>query len=113
MAGQAIIGALRVDLTMDTASFQKGVTTAQRDAQTLGKRLEGFGKKVGSFGNAMSVGITLPFAALMKSAIPAAIELRNALGQVEAALKSMGPVAGRTSAAASGQREGAPGSVHL
>jgi hypothetical protein len=103
MPGQAVIGALRVDLTLDTASFQRGVTHADKQTKALGKRLEGFGTSVGKVGAAMSVGITLPFAALMKTAIPAAIESRNALGQVEAALKSMGPVAQRTSEQLQGQ----------
>ena len=92
-----VIGALRVDLGLSTASFRKDADAAARDAEKLGKRIQGIGLGIAGAGAAITAGISLPFAELMKSAIPAATESAQAVGQVNAALSSMGPLAGRTS----------------
>jgi hypothetical protein len=92
----ALIGALRVSLSLETAAFEKGADYAQKQAAALGKRMQSMGDKLTGIGTKMSVGLTAPFAALLSTAIPAAIESREALGQVNAALASMGPVAGKT-----------------
>lgn len=92
--GALVIGAIRIDLGLETTAFTKGATQAQREAQALAKRMEAIGTKMTSVGVVMSAGITAPFAALVASAVPAAKESAQALGQVEAALKSMGEAAG-------------------
>jgi hypothetical protein len=93
----ALIGALRVSLSLDSAAFEKGADYAQKQAASLGKRMQATGDKLVNVGAKMSLGLTAPFAALLSKAIPAAIQSREALGQVNAALASMGPVAGKTS----------------
>lgn len=93
----AVVGALRVTLGIDTAAFEEGLTIAQKRLAATGKSLQSTGAKLAGVGAVLSAGITAPFTALVSQAIPAAIESQKALGQVEAALKSMGPVAGRTS----------------
>jgi hypothetical protein len=92
----SVVGALRVTLGLDTAAFQDGLNIAQKRMAATGKNLQAIGGKIASAGAGMSAAISLPFAALVKSSIPAAIESQQALAQVEAAIKSMGPVAGRT-----------------
>lgn len=94
--GQAVIGALRVDLSLGTSGWQKGVDTVRKQAESLGATIKKIGNGVTAAGKALSVGLTAPFVALMSQAIPAARESAQALGQVEAALHSMGPAAGRT-----------------
>jgi hypothetical protein len=93
-----LIGALRVSLSLETAAFEKGADYAQKRAAALGKRMQATGDRLVGIGTKMSIGLTAPFAALLSKAIPAAIESREALGQVNAALASMGPVAGKTAA---------------
>jgi hypothetical protein len=93
----ANISSLNVDLSIGTARFKKGLTDAQRQLDASKKKFEAFGAGMTGIGTKMSIGITAPFAALLATAIPAAKESREALGQVTAALASMGPVAGRTS----------------
>lgn len=92
-----VIGALRVDLGLSTASFKKDANAAARTAEQLGKKVQNVGKGIAIAGAGMSAAITAPLGILIKDAIPAGIAANEALGLVEAGLKSMGPVAGRTS----------------
>ena len=92
----ALIGALRVTLGLETAAFEKGANLAQKQAAALGKRMGAMGDKLTGLGTKLSLGLTAPFAGLMATAIPAAIESREALAQVEAGLKSMGGASGKT-----------------
>lgn len=96
MAGSSLIGNLAVLLSMDTSAFERGATHAQRLMARTQRQFQQVGQRITALGAGLSVGITAPFAALMRTAIPAAIESRQAFGQVEAALASMGPAAGRT-----------------
>lgn len=93
-----VIGALRVDLGLSTASFKKDASAAAREAEVLGKRVQNAGMGMVAAGAGISAAISLPFVALMKEAIPAAQQSNEALGQVKAALASMGPLAGKTAA---------------
>lgn len=95
--GSAVIGALRVDLSLGTSGWQSGISKAQKDALGLSARLKSIGSGVSAVGKGLSIGITAPFAALIAKSMPAAKEAREALGVVEAALKSTGGAAGRTS----------------
>ena len=95
MAG-AVIGALRVSLGIDTAAFNDGIGIAQKRMAAATAKIKATGDQIAGVGAAMSAGITLPFTALVKAAVPAAVESQQALAQVTAALQSMGPVAGRT-----------------
>lgn len=93
----AVIGALRVVFGADTAAFERGVTTAERKAASFEKRMSALGGKISGIGKGMSVAITAPLALLGKSGFDAAVQASDAIAQVNAALGSMGPVAGKTS----------------
>jgi hypothetical protein len=96
MAGSSLIGNLAILLSMDTSAFERGATHAQRLLARTQRQFHELGERITHIGIGMSAAITAPFAELLHEAIPVAIETRDALGQVEAALHSMGPVAGRT-----------------
>lgn len=95
----AKVGSLNVDLTLETARFQKGLSGAQ-------KQLNSFGAKMASIGKNLSIGLTAPLVAFGVTAVKAAAESKDALGQVDAALASMGNAAGRTSAQLQGLASG-------
>ena len=97
MALSDIIARLAVELSMETAAFEKGATLAEKRMEQNRKKLESIGKKMSGIGKTMSVAITAPLAALGYASVKAAQESAEALGQVDAALKSMGDGAGRTS----------------
>lgn len=96
-AGGVTLGYLRYILGLDTVSFRKGMTDAERDLVLMQKRFEQVGSKMAGLGNKLTVGLTLPLAAFAAKGIKEAQETAQAMGQVNAALTSMGPVAGRTS----------------
>jgi phage-related minor tail protein len=92
----SLLGSLLISLGLESGQFRSGLTDAQKEMRKAQKKFEVIGGNMQKVGGAMSIGITAPFAALLSKAIPAANESAQALGQVNAALKSMGPVAGRT-----------------
>lgn len=96
MAG-SLIGALRVTLGIDTAAFEQGLGIAQKRLNAAGKNMQAFGDRMTGIGANLSIGITAPLVAFGATAVSAANESSAALAQVEAALKSMGPVAGKSS----------------
>ena len=93
----AMIGQLAVNLSLETAAFQKGASLAEKRTSAMSKRLNVIGSKIGDIGKNISLGLTAPLAAFAATGIKQAQEQAAALGQVNAALASMGPVAGRTS----------------
>jgi len=95
MPNNALIGALRVDLGLDTAQFTEGLTSAQKELKKVGKSMQDLGGKLTNIGAGMSIGITAPIVALGAASLQAAKESKLAFAQVEAALKSMGSAAGR------------------
>lgn len=93
-----------VDLSEFGSSLDQASKEVDRSAANLKNKFEGIGQSFKNVGQGMartgavlSVGITAPFTALLASAIPAAEESAKAIGQVNARLASMGPVAGKTS----------------
>ncbi len=92
-----LIGSLLVSLGLESGQFRSGLTDSEKAMRKSQKNIAAIGANVTKVGAVMSVGITAPFTALVTAAIPAAIESRQALAQVNAALASMGPAAGRTS----------------
>lgn len=93
----ALIGALRVTLGLDSAAFEKGASAVEKRAKGMVRTVEAHGKAMTDLGKTMSVAVTAPLVAFGVKSVQAAIESRDAMGQVEAALKSMGTAAGRTS----------------
>lgn len=92
----ALIGALRITLGLDTAAFEAGAGKAERQVRAMQKEITKTGQSFTKAGMVMTAGITAPFAALIATAIPAAVESQQAMAQVNASLASMGPVAGRS-----------------
>ena len=96
--GAMVIGALRVDLGLETSAFMKGSSQAQKEAQALAKRMQDIGGKFQAIGKNMTLGITLPLAAMAATAVKGAQDQAQAMAQVESALKSMGAASGKTAA---------------
>lgn len=96
MAGSAVIGALRVNLGLDTAAFTNGLNAAQRQLKAASERLQSIGAGMAQVGTGLTAAVTAPLLALGTVAVAEASEMRDAVGQVEAALTSMGGAAGRS-----------------
>lgn len=93
---QAVIGALRVSLGLDSAQFTEGLNAAQRTLRTAGQKLQSIGTGLAAVGTGLTAAITAPLVGLGAMAVNEASEMRDALGQVNAALASMGDVGGRS-----------------
>ena len=97
MAGGTLLGSLLVSLGLESAQFRKGMSEAERAMVVAQKKFQRVGSQMQGLGTKMAIGITAPFAALAVSSGKAAITARDAIGQVEATLASMGNGAGRSS----------------
>lgn len=83
--GNARIGALRVDLGMNTAAFEKGADLATRKLNAFSKNLDKMGAKMRSVGKSLTLGITAPLAAFGVASFKAAAdaeELQDAFNRV-------------------------------
>lgn len=69
---------------------------AQKNAAARAAKLDKLGEGIGSFGQKLTVGATLPFGVFVGTAIQASREGAAAMAQVNAGLASMGPKAGRS-----------------
>lgn len=98
MSGQSLIGQLAVDLFMETAAFEEGATQAKRHLRKLEKDFAAIGAGFVDLGQKLTLGLTLPLAGFAAISVKAAMESRDAVAQVDSAIKSMGNAAGRTSA---------------
>jgi len=97
-----LLGSLLVSLGLDSGEFRSGLTATEKQLRASTKRIEAMGKSMGDIGKKLSVGVTLPLAAIATASVKAAMESQEAIGQVNAALKSMGDGAQRTSEQLSG-----------
>lgn len=95
MAG-SLVGALRVTLGIDTAAFEEGLGIAQKRLNAAGRKMQEVGDRMASVGSTLSVAVTAPLLAAGAAAVKGAQDQAQAMAQVNAALESMGPVAGRT-----------------
>lgn len=89
MAGNATIGALRVQLGLDTAQFETGLKKSQ-------SQLAGFGKAAGIAGAAIAaafVGVGIAAAASIKGAIDAADEMSIAAGKLGVGTEALSKLA--------------------
>ena len=93
-----LVGALLVSLGLDSAKFKSGLTDAQKRMQLTQKQWERTGANMQSVGKKMSLMVTAPMVLLGKKSFDAAVAAKDAIGGMEAALKSMGPAAGFASA---------------
>lgn len=86
----SVIGQLRVILGLDTATFEKGLTDAEREMARSTRKLEKFGQRVESIGKSISVGVTLPILAIGGAALGMAAKFESAMNRVEAATGATG-----------------------
>jgi hypothetical protein len=93
----AIIGALRVVLGMDSAAFDKGATAAQKRMKAMERSLGRTSRRMKAIGQRMSVAITGPIIGIAYKSVAAQKEQEQAIAAVDAALNSMGDGAGYTS----------------
>jgi hypothetical protein len=91
------LGSLLIALGLDSAEFKSGLSQAEKDFKRSTKRIEAIGASMSGIGRKMTLAVTAPLLALGVTSIKAAAESKAAIGQVEAALASMGGVAGKTS----------------
>lgn len=102
----AVIGALRVNLGLDSAQFTNGLNAAQRQMKAFGAKMQSVGNTMAGIGAGMTLAITGPLIAAGFAASKAAKEAAEAMGQVEAALTSMGDASGKTKAELAGLADG-------
>jgi hypothetical protein len=81
---------------METAAFEKGTSQASKLLRKTQRDFEAMATKVAGIGQKMSLAITAPLVGFGAVALKEANEANAAMAQVNAALKSMGPVAGKT-----------------
>lgn len=93
----AVIGALRVALDLGVGGWTQGLANAEKQAQSTAKRMQSIGSSMVKAGGIMTATLTAPLIAFGVEAAKAAAESRDAIGQVEQTLKSMGNGAGFTS----------------
>lgn len=96
MSMNAIIGALRVVLGMDSASFNDGATAAEKRVADMQRSFRRVGQSMQRTGAMMSAAVTAPLVGIGTQAVQNFRAQEAAVAQVEAALASMGDGAGYT-----------------
>lgn len=91
------LGDAVLELRTDDSKLKAGIKDAKRDAEGLAQKFDSFGGRARNAGGMLSLGLTAPIVAFAVQSVGAARESAEAMGQVEAALKSMGGASGRTS----------------
>ncbi len=91
------IGSLLIRLAVEHGLLQEGLARSERDVAKTTKAIQRRGQEIADFGQKMSLAVTLPIAGLAIASVRAAKESADSIGQVNAALASMGTQAGRTS----------------
>lgn len=92
------IGSLLVELGLDSSTFKSGLDVSQRELRKAERSIAQTGKQLKGLGQTLSLAVTVPMIALGKKAVDGFVDQQKAVAQVEAALKSMGNVSGKTSA---------------
>jgi hypothetical protein len=91
-----LLGSLLVRLGLESGAFRSGLTEAQKEFRKAQRSFERLGQSMQDIGRNMTLGVTLPLVAMAAKAVQGAQEQAAAMGQVEAALASMGDASGRT-----------------
>lgn len=92
----ASFGNLFASLTLESASFMSGVKAAQKELRETQKTFAKVGGQMQKIGAGMTVAVTTPLLGIAAAAVNGAKAQQQAMAQVNAALASMGPVAGKT-----------------
>lgn len=82
---QSVVGALRVVLGLDAAEFQKGLVAAQGEMKRVGRELSRLGGEMQRAGQALTVGLSAPLAALGVTSIKTAGNFEAAMIRVKIA----------------------------
>lgn len=90
------IGSLIIRLAVEHGLLSEGLARSEKEIAKTTKAIERKGREIASFGQNLSLAVTVPILGLAAASIKAAKESADALGQVEAALNSMGNASGRT-----------------
>ncbi|MBP7704203.1 MAG: phage tail tape measure protein [Caulobacter sp.] len=88
MAENAVVGALRVVLGIDTANFDEGLKNSQRDLARAGSQFKRIGNELSGIGGQLSAALSLPLAALGVGVIKTAANFESAMGRVSIATKA-------------------------
>lgn len=92
----ALIGAIRVNLGLNSASFTSGLSAAQQQLRASSANMTAVSKKMAGIGAAMSLAITTPFIGVAAHLLQGSQDAAAASAQVQAALTSMGSASGKT-----------------
>lgn len=92
------IGSLLIQLAVEHGLLKSGLSEAEKQVKKTTREIENVGKGLVDFGQKMAVAVTLPVAAIARSAVEGFIAQQKAMADVEAALKSMGNASGKTAA---------------
>ncbi len=92
----AVIGALRAVLGMDSAAFTDGANAAQKRMNSFKRSMQKTGKSLSRVGAGMTAGLTTPLIGLAYKSVAAQKEQERAIASVSTALESMGDGAGYT-----------------
>lgn len=92
-----VLGSLLVELGLESGTFKSGLTAAQKELQRTKRQFEKIGQGMQQFGANLTVGVTAPLVTMGALAVKGFVEQERAIADVNAALASMGNVAGRTS----------------
>ena len=93
----AVIGALRAELSVDTATFEADLGKAEQAIENFGKKCADIGDSLQRTGARMTLALTTPLLAFAAVARNSAKDANAALAQVENRLANMGNASGRTS----------------
>lgn len=92
----ATVGALRVVLGLDSASFTEGLTAAQKHLRGVGRQMESVGATIATVGAGLTATISTAVAAAGFHLLQGSQDAAAAAAQVNAALASMGGASGKT-----------------
>ena len=86
----AVIGALRVDLNLGTAGWQKGLKDATNDARSAAGQFKAVGGTITSIGAGLTAGITAPLVGIGAAAIKTAANFETAMNKLGIATQATG-----------------------
>ncbi len=99
----AKIGALSVDLSLETQNFLQSIKDSQeavkqfdKDVRPLTKTLDDMGESMKGMGQTLSIGLTLPIVAMGAAAVKQFSDSAESVALLENVIKSTGGAAGKT-----------------
>lgn len=90
------IGSLIIRLAVEHGLLKSGLSVAEKEVKKTTKAIERQGRQIAEFGRNMALAVSLPMAAIAKSAVDGFVAQEKAMADVRAALASMGSASGKT-----------------